>query len=847
MKKKLNSIVFATVFFCSLFAANAQQVNNMYFIENSPVRHYLNPALQPLSGFYLALPVIGYSQFGFGNNSFTASSFDGSIGLNTRLDAIKTNTLINYDTQINLFGFGFRAKSSYFTFGVTTKAQAYIGLPKEIFNVANNGVIDSNNKLKTQSYDFKSLSMGANAYTEFAFGYAKKINEKWAYGLKLKYLHGMAAAKVGFTDFSIATSPNASGTLKYNFDGTTNYTYPDVEADVATLIKPLGRGAAVDLGLTYKPLEFLTFAAGVTDLGRIVWSSSNAKNTHFDGNYTFTDIDSRGKFETVKGIDDNAIGNNAEDNVGKLINVDPETANSFSTNTNAKLNISAEAGVLKNAISLGVLSTTLFHDNKTVYQDITTSLNLRPINWFNVALSYSLLNGRGSNIGAGLGFRLGFINAFVSADYIPVNWKTYTPALSVDLTELSSQLGVREFSRLPYKTDRLNLAVGVNIVFGNKQDKDKDGVSNRRDKCPDTPRKVIVDKKGCPVDTDGDGVADYLDKCPATPKEAYSSIDADGCPIDTDGDGVYDYLDKCPGTIAAAYGKVDENGCPNDTDKDGVADYIDKCDGTPEGVIVDSIGCPLDTDGDSVADYLDKCPATPVAARGMVDQTGCPIDTDLDGVFDYLDKCPNTPEVARALVDITGCPKDSDNDGVADYADKCPNTPIAAKGTVDENGCPKDTDGDGVLDYLDNCPRLAGVVSNKGCPEIKKEVRQLFQKALQGIQFETGKSTIKPISFKILDDVAKVLAENTTYMIEIQGHTDNVGKKDANQKLSESRAKAVRDYLVNKGIAEKRITSNGYGDTKPVLPNTSAKNKAKNRRVEFVVSFEEVKIVEEKL
>jgi outer membrane protein OmpA-like peptidoglycan-associated protein len=402
-----------------------------------------------------------------------------------------------------------------------------------------------------------------------------------------------------------------------------------------------------------------------------------------------------------------------------------------------------------------------------------------------------------------------------------------------------------QIKSLPYKTDRVNLALGFNIVFGNKQDSDKDRVSNRRDKCPDTPHGVIVDKKGCPLDTDGDKVPDYLDKCPDTPKAAYSTIDADGCPIDTDGDGVYDYLDKCPETVPAAYGKVDENGCPKDSDKDGIADYLDKCADTPAGVTVDSLGCPLDTDGDNVADYLDKCPETPIAARGLVDSVGCPIDTDLDGVFDYLDLCPNTILEARAKVDKNGCPMDTDQDGVADYLDKCPDTPLEAKGTVDANGCPRDTDGDGVLDYLDNCPRLAGVVSNKGCPEIKKEVRQLFQKALQGIQFETAKWIIKPVSFKILDDVAKVLSENTSYLVEIQGHTDNVGKKVANQTLSENRAKAVREYLIKKGIAETRMTSNGYGDTKPVLPNTTAANKAKNRRVEFVVSFEEVKIVTE--
>lgn len=125
-------------------------------------------------------------------------------------------------------------------------------------------------------------------------------------------------------------------------------------------------------------------------------------------------------------------------------------------------------------------------------------------------------------------------------------------------------------------------------------------------------------------------------------------------------------------------------------------------------------------------------------------------------------------------------------------------------------------------------------------------MRTLFQKALQGIQFESGKDVIKKSSNTILNQIAKVLIDNPTYLIEVQGHTDNVGKPEMNQTLSEKRAIAVRNYLISKNVEEKRITSKGYGDTKPVAPNTTAAGRAKNRRVEFVVTFEEVKFEEVK-
>ncbi len=183
---------------------------------------------------------------------------------------------------------------------------------------------------------------------------------------------------------------------------------------------------------------------------------------------------------------------------------------------------------------------------------------------------------------------------------------------------------------------------------------------------------------------------------------------------------------------------------------------------------------------------------------------------------------------------------DSDGDGVPDYQDKCPNTPIEAKGFVDKNGCPLDTDGDGIPDYMDKCPNLAGVASNRGCPEIKTEVRTLFKKALTGIIFETGKNIIKKESYVILDQIAIELIKNPNYLIEIHGHTDNQGDPQANKLLSELRAFAVRSYLIVRGVDGKRITSIGHGDTMPIVTNSTLEGRALNRRVEFIVTFEEV-------
>ncbi|MCL2650167.1 MAG: OmpA family protein [Candidatus Azobacteroides sp.] len=231
-------------------------------------------------------------------------------------------------------------------------------------------------------------------------------------------------------------------------------------------------------------------------------------------------------------------------------------------------------------------------------------------------------------------------------------------------------------------------------------------------------------------------------------------------------------------------------------------------------------------------DYLDKCPNTPAGVA--VDQYGCPIDSDGDGVADYMDECPNTP--AGVTVDSKGCPIDSDGDGVPDYLDKCPNTPAGV--AVDQFGCPIDTDGDGVPDYLDKCPTIPGTVANDGCPELKETEKAVFEKALRGIQFATGKDIITKASYPILDAIVMIMRENPTYFLTINGHTDNVGKPESNQILSEKRAAAVRNYIVSNGVDAGRLTIRGFGDTQPLVPNTTAANRTLNRRVEFIVKFE---------
>jgi len=288
---------------------------------------------------------------------------------------------------------------------------------------------------------------------------------------------------------------------------------------------------------------------------------------------------------------------------------------------------------------------------------------------------------------------------------------------------------------------------------------------------------------------------------------------------DKDEDGVPDKYDLCKNTEPKYRRYVDSVGCPADTDKDGILDADDKCPDVAGPAEFN--GCP-DSDADGIQDKVDACPNI----AGIAKFNGCP-DTDGDGVSDKEDGCPTVAGSAA----FGGCP-DTDGDGVEDRKDKCPN--IA--GAIAGEGCP-DTDGDGVFNNIDKCPDVAGTVASKGCPEIKKEVVQKIALAAKGINFENGKAVITASSFKSLDDLATLLNSYPGASVEIQGHTDNNGAADANKTLSQDRANAVKRYLAAGGVAEARMTAVGYGQEMPIADNATPAGKAKNRRVDFKLSY----------
>ncbi|MFH7002969.1 OmpA family protein [Flavobacterium bizetiae] len=257
---------------------------------------------------------------------------------------------------------------------------------------------------------------------------------------------------------------------------------------------------------------------------------------------------------------------------------------------------------------------------------------------------------------------------------------------------------------------------------------------------------------------------------------------------DTDGDGIYDKDDACPDVA----GLKQFNGCP-------------------------------DTDGDGIVDASDACPTE----FGLAALNGCP-DRDGDGIADKDDACPDV----AGLKQFNGCP-DTDGDGVPDKDDKCP----TVAGPKENGGCPfLDADKDGVADKDDDCPTVYGPASNRGCPEVTTEALEDLKVQARAVYFNSGKATFKTGDKETparLDAIKEILKNYPNAKFSIEGHTDSTGSAKINDKLSQDRANAVMNALIERGVNPENLVAKGFGSSQPVASNKTAAGKAQNRRTEI--------------
>ncbi len=149
-----------------------------------------------------------------------------------------------------------------------------------------------------------------------------------------------------------------------------------------------------------------------------------------------------------------------------------------------------------------------------------------------------------------------------------------------------------------------------------------------------------------------------------------------------------------------------------------------------------------------------------------------------------------------------------------------------------------DRDHDGIADAEDLCPDVPGPADNQGCPVYKRIIVRPDRLELsEKIMFAFDRADLEADSFPLLDEVVLALKDRRGVRVRIEGHTDSTGPREHNQTLSEARAHTVLDYLRDHGIAQERLSYQGFGSTEPTDSNDTVAGRENNRRVDFVVHF----------
>jgi outer membrane protein OmpA-like peptidoglycan-associated protein len=806
-----------------VLSIQAQSDMTLYGLQTNPHRLHINPAYMLVTDNFLGLPGISNTYLHYGNSAFTyrdlirkkSGTDQVYFDLSGWLNGLRKTNFITTQFNTDLLSVGWQQGRWYIAANVTEKVNFRFRFPKALAELG----IDGNTSKLGEEINLGSLRALGTHYREYGLAFSRDIQCRLRLGLRVKYLQGMENFDLSTGDFTLNTDPVSFrlygvSTLQLNSSGLKDFS-ADSLSQISYLFSRGNNGLGFDFGTEYVLDDNLRFSFSVTDLGGIRWKFQPVNYANNAQAYSFEGI----RLNQFLNSNPDSLDSGVDaylDSISNVLEI-KETNDSYYSKLPARVFLGGN-WMFNPSTDVYLLMMGNFFRGK-MYPTITGGFSKRVGRHFDFTTNWSYQNNSLLNFGAGFTARLSLIQLTVASDNV---------------------IGFIS----PFTSRTANIRVGITLVTHRDTededycDKDKDGVPNNKDDCPD--EKGPAGLHGCP-DTDGDGIINKFDECPLEPGPGYLK----GCP-DRDMDSIPDKLDKCPDER----GPRALNGCP-DQDADGIADQEDECPfiaGLPQFKGCpdrdgDSIpdkddlcpdqagpifygGCP-DTDRDSIIDKEDLCPDVP----GLKQFKGCP-DRDGDGTEDKMDACPDEPGPAYNK----GCPnKDRDGDGVLDEADACPTVP----GLPENKGCPlADTDGDGVTDNLDKCPTVPGVPENNGCPPLAKEEQEILRTAFENLEFETGKAIIKASSFDELNELAKLLIRKTDWTLIISGHTDNVGKPASNLLLSKNRAVAVQKYLNSQGVELKRLKPEWFGQTRPAATNTTPEGRQKNRRVEMTIVFE---------
>lgn len=438
MKKSLRYMAAALTMAAAILPTSAQELRTSYFMETSNYRHQMNPAL--LDSPYVGLLFsninigmtgnIGAKQFIFDTNglpgytgnyrytTFMDPNVDAATFLNKLHDKNRFDLYLNY----NLFSVGFKAWGGVNLLELNLRSNTNLTLPKGLFEFAKTAG-------EKEHYEFGGLGMRTQNYMELALGHSRDINKQWRVGGKLKFLIGAAYADFTADNVTLDMTEDA-WRIQSNAQVKASLLKSDVihedpsknSADGRPRVKELdnfgfslpGFGMALDLGVTYKPIENLTLSAAITDLGFISW-----KNTHHassQGDYTFDGFNNiyiGSDKDQTEDIDDqfDQIGDDLEE----MFSVYDDGTKTATQALAATLNVGAEYKLpAYDKLKFGFLYTSRIHGKYSWHQGML-NVGVRPVKWFECNVNGAVTS-TGVTAGGMLSLKAPHFNFYIAAD-----------------------------------------------------------------------------------------------------------------------------------------------------------------------------------------------------------------------------------------------------------------------------------------------------------------------------------------------------------------------------------------------------------------------------------------------
>jgi hypothetical protein len=444
------------------------QDNTLYFMTGIPQVTNLNPATQPAPKFYIGLVSLHEN---FSNNAITYNDVYFNTKDDSLTDFIHTTAAtdkflskfdnMNYMSSVtgeDILGFGFRSNRMYFSVNFSIHEDARITFPKDLVSFLTLHLPPG------VSYDLSKFNMNLIQYSEIGLGISRRFGDQITVGIRPKVLFGIGNISTNTHSFSITGDP-VTQNLVFSINSDVNVCAPGylIPVDSKGFVDLNGDfkfndnikstndyinlftqnwGMGIDAGFNYKPFDRLELSASVIDFGYINWNHYSHKY-NVAGTYTYQGPMYDSKDSSFKSPD---ILDSLKSNF-KFSGSD----GSFTTNLTPKLFVGGHFFVFPK-LDFGALGRFDFY--KDNYQsNIILSANFRPIELWNVSVSYSLLDKSYSTFGLGMSIRVGFFNFYIASDDVPT---TYTMVTD------------KNNNRIPSPNDIYsdNLKVGVNIVFG---------------------------------------------------------------------------------------------------------------------------------------------------------------------------------------------------------------------------------------------------------------------------------------------------------------------------------------------------------------------------------------------